>query len=392
MTPWIVAGMLAAAAVTGLLGEVYRCRRCRSRTRRLQTEAATAAAAEGERLRRENNRLNYDMIVLYQFATNLANCRSTDAVYREFIATVQQSIEADVSGLLLRNADGSFRLVAHRGLAALEDAGRRAPLDRGLLAWVVEHGCEVTVHEAGDPRFPELGGPPFTDLFRAAMALPLLVKQQTLGVVLLGRSSGGFSQDELRLLFIITNEAALYLQNLSLYEEVAVLAVTDGPTGLYNHRYFFEEIDRQLKQAKGQGKPLSLLMIDIDNFKPLNDQYGHLTGDAVLRAVADLLRVEVGSSGLVARYGGEEFAVLMPGSDAAAAYGVAERIREQVRRHEFTTLDGRTAGITVSIGLATYPEHLPDPATTVTDLIAASDEQLVAFAKRGGKNRVCLPG
>ncbi|MGE5599385.1 MAG: GGDEF domain-containing protein, partial [Bacteroidota bacterium] len=343
-------------------------------------------------LRRENNRLNYDMIVLYQFATNLANCRSTDAVCQEFITTVQQSIEAEVGGLFLQNPDGSFRLAAHRGLEALEDPVRLAPFDRGFLAWVVEKGCEVVVDETGrDPRFPELREWPFADLFRAAIALPLLVKQQALGVVVVGRSAGGFTQDELRLLFIITNEAALYLQNLRLYEEVASLAVTDGPTGLYNHRYFFEEIDRQLRLAKERGSPLTLLMIDIDNFKPLNDRYGHLTGDAILRAVALILQAKVGPRGQVARYGGEEFAVLLPGAGPEEARQVAEEIRENVRRHQFTTLDGRTASVTVSIGLATYPDHLPDAATTVIDLIAASDEQLVVYAKRGGKNRVCLP-
>ena len=346
------------------------------------------------RLYRENNRLNYDMIVLYQFVNNLANCRSTNAAYQEFITTVQQSIDPEVSALfLLDSVDRKLHLAAHHGLEALAAQGPIYQIGEGLVGWVAANSREILLEKtADDPRFPELNLPPFSPHFQSAIGLPLLCQNRLLGVAMVGRSAGGFSQDELRLLFIIANEAALYLQNLQLYEEVANLAITDGPTGLYNHRYFFEQIDMQLRQAQEHGFKLSLLMIDIDKFKPFNDRFGHLTGDAILRQVADLIQKTVDPDQMVARYGGEEFVVIMPDTDLAGASQAAETIRRRIEEHDFVTMDGRPAKVTVSIGLATYPDHAAGNGNPVTDLIAAADNQLVLHAKMGGRNRVCHPG
>ncbi|MGQ9778912.1 MAG: GGDEF domain-containing protein [Bacillota bacterium] len=348
--------------------------------------------AENERLRRENNRLNYDLIVLYQFVNALGNCRSTEDVCREFIATVQQSIDPEVSGLFLFDG-GKPRLAAHHGLEnllAYEFGG-----EGGLLGWVVTNRREILVKEATeDPRFPELARPPFAPYFRAAVGLSVLFQDKLLGVAVMGRSDGDFIEDEVRLLFIIANETGLYLQNLRLYEEVAKLAVRDGVTGLFNYRYFFAELERRLEEAKNTGAPLSLLMIDIDRFKPFNDRFGHLMGDAVLGEVARLIEAKCDQAAgqVAARYGGEEFAVILPRTDAEGAFRRADEIRRAIREHRFYTPTGQTVHVTVSIGLATYPEHFRTPEVSPRDLIALADEQLLVYAKHGGRDRVCRPG
>lgn len=344
--------------------------------------------AENERLRQENNRLNYDMIVLYQFVNNLGCCRSTEAVCREFINTVQQSIDPDVSGLFLLSPDGTLQLTAHHGLSGL--ATTAFELGRGVVGWVAANGREILISDAEkDPRFPELNGPGYAPYFHTAICLPLLFQNKVLGVTIVGRASGSFTQDELRLLFIIANEGSLYLQNLRLYEEVARLAIEDGPTGLYNHRYFYEQLEILLSAAQKTGEAISLLMIDIDFFKPFNDRYGHQTGDAILREVARLIRQNVEERHLVARYGGEEFAVIMPGTDSERAYEIAEQIRTRIKEYPFQTQDGEYAHVTVSIGLATWPVDLAGKTNSVNDLVAAADDQLVVFAKNGGRDRVC---
>ena len=352
-------------------------------------------AAENERLRRENNRLNYDLIVLYQFVNGLGNCRSTEAVCREFISTVQQSIEPDVSGLFLLDPDGeTIRLAAHHGLNGFAFIPGGIRRGEGLVGWVAANGREVMVKEAeSDPRFPELRHPPFAPHFRTAVGLPVLFQDKVLGVAVMGRSARGFIEDEVRLLFIIANEAGLYLQNLRLYEEVARLAIRDGTTGLFNYRHFFAELDRELGAAKEGGTPLSLLMIDIDRFKPFNDRFGHLVGDAVLHEVARLIEssCDPAAGHLVARYGGEEFAVIMPRTDAEGAFRKAEEIRRAVREHRFPTPTGQIAHVTVSIGLATYPEDFAGADVSARDLIALADEQLMVYAKHGGRDRVCRP-
>lgn len=391
---WHLAVLVPAVLVAGAcLLSLLLIKRKQLRVRRMHETALAEAAAERERLRKENNRLNYDMIVLYQFVNNLAHCRSTGTVCQEFVTTVQQSIDPEVSGLfLLGPAQDNLWLAAHHGLDELEGRAHPVQAGKGLIGWVIANGREVLVEDVDlDPRFPELRQPPYAPRFRAAIGLPLLFQNRTLGVIIVGRSRGGFTQDELRLLFIIANEAALYVQNLRLYEEVATLAIRDGSTGLYNHRHFFVEIDRLLTECKNRSVRLTLLMIDIDNFKLFNDRYGHLTGDLILREVARLIQENVKPDHLVARYGGEEFAVLMPGVEAAQALEIAERIRRRVQEHPFATPDERQARVTISIGLATYPDHLLGTANAVTDLIAAADEQLVAHAKKNGRNRVCHP-
>ncbi len=385
-----LAGAAFLAAVAGAAWYAGR----RNRRERSYRASLAELTCMNDRLYRENNRLNYDMIVLYQFVNNLANCRSSNAVNQEFISTVQQSIDPEVSALFLTaSVDGALVLAAHHGLDELAADDPRFQAGAGLVGWVAANRREILLEEtSAEPRFPELRQKPFAPHFRTAIGLPLLCQERLLGVTIIGRSAGVFSQDELRLLFIIANEAALYLQNLRLYEEVARMAITDGPTDLYNHRYFFDQIDLELNRAQAHGSKLSLLMIDIDRFKPFNDIYGHLTGDAILKQVADQIQATVPPEALVARYGGEEFAVLMPDTDLVRAYAVAEAVRQRISEQEFATADGRTARVTVSIGLATYPDHTGGNGNPVTDLIAAADYQLVAHAKEGGRNRVCHPG
>ncbi|NLG84175.1 MAG: GGDEF domain-containing protein [Firmicutes bacterium] len=135
------------------------------------------------------------------------------------------------------------------------------------------------------------------------------------------------------------------------------------------------------------------MMIDIDRFKPFNDRFGHLTGDAVLAEVARLIEAQCDqSAGEVAvRYGGEEFAVILPRTNAETAFRRAEEIRRAIRDFRFSIPGGQKARLTVSIGLATYPEHFGQPEVSVSELIALADEQLLVYAKHGGRDRVCRP-
>ena len=370
--------------------------RARKRRYRESEKALAEVSAQSEQLRQENNRYNYDIIALYEFLGNMASCRSTNASYQVFIDSIQQSIAPDVSAVFIKdneNGDDFYWLAAQHGLNDFNVIQSRLTAANGMIRWAAVHTREVQVEDADtDGRFPELREPPCAPHFKAAIALPLIHQRAVLGVFIIGRESGGFSMEDLRLLFIIANESALYLQNLRLYEEVADLAITDGSTGLYNHRYFFEQLDLQLAEAVKYGFTVSLMMIDIDKFKELNDQYGHLTGDKILRNVAEIIRDEVGSNHLAARYGGEEFAAVLADMDLSSAVEMGERIRETVEKRQFLSLDDRKVHLTVSIGVATFPQHIKDSTNALTDLIAVADLQLVSFAKKGGRNQVCFPG
>jgi len=172
----------------------------------------------------------------------------------------------------------------------------------------------------------------------------------------------------------------------STYIETAQLAVTDGLTGVFNHRYFQDRLIRDINRAKDEGGQVSLLMIDIDYFKQYNDVNGHIAGDVALKEVASVLRRNLKKDDLVARYGGEEFAVILAGLDRDRASLVAERVRSVIGEIDFPNEKVLPGGnLTVSIGLA----ECPSDATERGDLISAADRALYS-AKHSGKNRICL--
>lgn len=170
------------------------------------------------------------------------------------------------------------------------------------------------------------------------------------------------------------------------HEEVYQLATHDALTELYNRRHFVELVDKEIARAQRHGRPLVMCIIDVDLFKPVNDQYGHIAGDGVLRQLAALLRRFVRGEDIAARIGGEEFAVLLPESGIGAAGNFAERLREEVANEVFI-LGGESKRITISIGIAALAESHADRAALMT----AADEALYR-AKDEGRNRVCVVG
>ena len=166
---------------------------------------------------------------------------------------------------------------------------------------------------------------------------------------------------------------------------LAQLAVTDGLTGLYNHRHFHERLALEVERSQRSGLPLSLLMLDVDHFKQFNDAFGHPAGDEVLRQLARVLGDTRRANDVVARYGGEEFAVILVDTGKLVAAKVAERIRERVATHDFSNAAHRAGQIGVSIGVASFPDDGRDAEA----LVRAADTALYA-GKRAGRNRVVL--
>lgn len=162
------------------------------------------------------------------------------------------------------------------------------------------------------------------------------------------------------------------------------LASRDGLTGLYNYRTFYALLREEAARAQRFNRPLSLLMVDIDHFKDVNDTHGHQAGDAILKRLGEFLLQQVRAVDRVCRYGGEEFAVIMPEAPSGVAMRIAERLCAQVAQQPFEIGGGRETGITVSIGVATCPEH----EYAVDALVKAADVALYA-AKQAGRNRVC---
>lgn len=162
------------------------------------------------------------------------------------------------------------------------------------------------------------------------------------------------------------------------------LSTRDSLTGLLNYREFRRQLREEAERSRRYGRAFSLLMLDVDHFKAINDTHGHLAGDKALRALAALIRGEVRPTDIVARYGGEEFVLVLPETTGAGALTLAERLRAGVAGHAVALTSDQAIALTVSIGLASYP----DDAVSVQTLLSAADQALYA-AKSGGRNRVC---
>ena len=197
------------------------------------------------------------------------------------------------------------------------------------------------------------------------------------------RSGADFTKGERDLFNYLAGQAAVSIENVDLHELVQMQAVTDELTGLFNHRRFQEVIEAEVERAERFDQPLGLLMLDIDDFKRINDTYGHQQGDIVLREVARVLREQARQVDEPARYGGEEMAVALPQTDLEGTFLLAERVRESIEALRVVRLDGGDPlMVTASFGVAAVPES----AHGTERLIAAADAALYA-AKRAGKNR-----
>ncbi len=219
----------------------------------------------------------------------------------------------------------------------------------------------------------------------SVFVLPLCYERKLLGVlVLFSEKRNALSSYQIKLLELLGSQASSSLANAKFHAEIERMAITDGLTGLFNHRNFQEKLADEFKRMQRFPDPLSLLLIDIDFFKRVNDTFGHPAGDEVLRGVAGVIRETVRNVDIPARYGGEEFAALLPGTNREGARKMAERLRGAIAGNVFTS-EGKELRVTVSIGAATSPHD----AGNKDELIEKADQALY-HAKRSGRDRCTL--
>ncbi len=220
----------------------------------------------------------------------------------------------------------------------------------------------------------------------AALGVPLLSQEALIGVLIVGEKEEGgrYPAEELELLNLVSHHVATVFENARLFES----ATYESLTGLLRREAILEVLERELDRAARYHRPLTVAMADLDHFKEVNDRYGHLAGDALLKRVAQVAATGLRSTDAIGRYGGEEFLMVLPETDISGASAVAEKIRTLVQRASVPMEDGSLAQVTISIGLSTLRDFGPrESRVTPRDLLAAADRSLYE-AKNGGRNRV----
>ena len=211
------------------------------------------------------------------------------------------------------------------------------------------------------------------DGVRSYVVLPLLARGKALGVVALGSlRAEAFEAETLVRLQPLISHLALAFDNVHLMQRMRDLSITDEVTPLFNHRFFHQMLEREIKFSDRYKSQVSIAFIDLDHFKPINDVHGHLRGSHALREVGFLLRTAVRETDYPARYGGDEFVIILPQTDGDAARVLGEKFRELIEAHTFLQEEGINASIGASIGIATYP----DEARTKPELIRLADKRM----------------
>ena len=278
----------------------------------------------------------------------------------------------------------------HAGVRTLGSRALTTALEPAASAvghWVLKHGDGCAAMDvATDRRFAG------TAVSATAIAFPLDCRGRTIGA-LVGLEKGAAAKEPafapataaaLRWAF---EPGAIALDNAIRVQRAEALSVTDDLTQLYNSRYLSQVLRRETKRASRSGRPLSLLFIDLDGFKSINDTHGHLYGSRALVEAAGLIRQSARETDVVSRFGGDEFALILPDTGSEGAAAVGERIRERVNAHGFLQGDGLNIHLTVSVGVAT----LPDVAASTEGLIQAADEAMY-HVKDHGKNGIYIAG
>ena len=268
-------------------------------------------------------------------------------------------------------------VLAGRGVTAENEAAVKA-----VAKWVMNRGEEFSTEDlGGDSRVRG-------ESIGAVLALPLRGRDRRVGALIafdqaVASQKPKLAPSLLRAVNLLLEPPAMALDSALRLKRAEELSVTDDLTQLYNSRFLKLALRRETKRASRSGRPLSLLFIDLDGFKSVNDTHGHLYGSRALVEAAGLIRGSARETDVAARFGGDEFAIILPDTGGEGAYAVGERVRDRVAAHLFLADDGLNLHLTASVGVAT----LPDVAASADELVAAADRAMYQV-KDSGKNGI----
>jgi diguanylate cyclase (GGDEF)-like protein len=325
-----------------------------------------------------------DLLVFHELARSLTSSLDLSSILRTILEYMKRFIEADRWALLMVDPQ---RQELYYASADGEDpllAGMRVKIGQGLAGWVAKHGETLIIPEAAsDPRL-DAATQDRRFVVRSAIGLPIRGSKGTHGVLeIFNPRLDEHSDDTIAFLHILVDYAAIAIENAQDVARIQQLTITDDVTGLYNARHLYAVLDRELDSARRDSSSLSLVFLDLDRFKQVNDRHGHLVGSKLLGHVGKRIQELCRSTDLSFRYGGDEFVILMPGTTREEALRMARAIHANLACSTFPLENGLKLSIGASAGIASYPGD----GRTVHAILGAADKRMY-HVKSTGRGRV----
>jgi diguanylate cyclase (GGDEF)-like protein len=326
-----------------------------------------------------------ELQALVDIITTANSLLQPSEVMNTVMIRIHQLIPCEAWSVLILNEeeDRTLSFAAAHGPGKEQLRHLKVPYGQGIAGWVAKHRQPIIVNNAqNDPRFLDQIDKNTRFVTKNILCAPLVSRGRIIGVIemLNTGNPGGFSDEDLELLQTLVNPAAVAIENAYLFQKAQTLTIQDDLTKLYNSRHLNHCLETELKRAKRTGNPLSLIFLDLDGFKAINDNFGHLQGSECLVRIAQIIYECARETDVVGRYGGDEFVLILPDTDTHGAVIVAERVRDQIATY-------RPEGIrlTASIGVASYPNH----GETKEMLFRLADKAMYRV-KEQGKNGILL--
>ena len=326
-----------------------------------------------------------DLLVFHQVARSLTSSFDLDTILRTIVGHMERFIEADLWTLLMLDEARQelyYAIAAGGKQSSLKNL--RVKVGEGVAGWVVQHGETLLVPEAeNDPRVKQEHGAKLNTV-RSVIALPLRGRKGTHGVIeIFNPRPDQLTDYSIAFLHILADHAAIAIENAREVARFQQLTITDDTTGLYNVRYLYEVLGRELERCKGLKLPVSVAFLDLDHFKLVNDKHGHLVGSELLSRAGKRLQELSRKQDWCFRYGGDEFVILMPETGVEAALAQATALNRALMKTRFQMKNGPELRVSASVGVATAPVD----GAAVHAIIGSADTRMY-WVKANGRGGV----
>ena len=320
-------------------------------------------------------RLSQELTIFHDVAKALTSSLDLDSILQTIMEKMAEYFRPETWSLLMvdeQKNDLYFAIAV--GAAAEVLANERVKVGEGIAGWVAKHGQTLIVPDvANDPRFSRRLDQVTRWQTQSIICVPLRSRHRVLGVIqLVNVDVKGLSDQEMFFLHALCDYAAISIENAKAVEKIQELTITDDVTGLFNARHLYKTLETEVYRSARFGYEFSVIFIDLDHFKQVNDTHGHLIGSKLLAEIGYLIKAQLRLIDYAFRYGGDEFVILLPQTGKDAALVVARRLRDNLRTSMFCKEEGLNLNVRASIGVATYPHDAKSPH----DIIRQADEMM----------------